>query len=309
MNVATIALASGGVALAAMFGAVFELRRLRRAGAPRNSVKRAHVAIALFGLAAVVATFVWASAVPESSGPNKGSVFVELLVQLSGPVIFTAFTIWFVWWQIRRVRRMTEERGEPILTRRAEVELGVDPSLALQWAAFAIRNIGAHNVEVDPDDGRISASTPMHWDEVPFCVSADIDDIGGSKSLVHLTAWPKNSEMASSDLGAVQYFIDQLSKDIIRISEDPPDRETPANVMRHVLTEVAGMLEVEPSIRAQATTGIEALDAGRLREAEALTNQIIEAIRFTYGPGDPARRVAQINLDRKIRELGGITDT
>lgn len=309
MSTATIAFALNVVALAVVIGAVFELRRRRKAGAPRQSVKRVHVAILVVSLVGLIALLVWTAAVPEPSGPNSGSVSTQLIVQLAGPVLFTAFTIWFAWWRIRKVRRMSEELGEPVLTRRAEAELNVEPALALQWAALAIRNLGAHGVQVNSEERHIDAWTPLHWDDVPYYVTADIAETSQGNSVVGLTAWPKRSEMASSDLGAVQYFVDQLMKDILSISENPPERETPANVMRRVLTDVTAMSEIEPSIRDQATAAIKVLDEGELREAEGLTNQVIDAIRFTYGRGDPARRVAQINLDRKISELGGLPDT
>jgi hypothetical protein len=111
--------------------------------------------------------------------------------------------------------------------------------------------------------------------------------------------------LATHDLGGGQYFVNNLAKDITTISLDPPDPETPQNECRRLLTDVINSPTANEAVKSDAVNALALLEAHDDPGAALLTRRVIDGIR-SLPLGDPARRIAEREVDSMIHALGTV---
>jgi hypothetical protein len=221
-----------------------------------------------------------------------------IVVQVS----FTAFTVVFIALRHRRVRRATEIRGEPLLTRRTSFNVATSPIEALHWVKLALRTVDAFSVVADKTKYQLSAETPLKWNDSARNIRVEVEPISDDLSRVHIASWPL-FEYATHDQRTGQYFVDNLAKEVVAIGKHPPDPDTPENQARSFLTGVLDSRTVDESIKAQARAALDLLASGEPNEAAAVSQRVIDTIRFSYPLSDPARRLTEKDFGEMIDGL------
>ena len=155
-------------------------------------------------------------------------------------------------------------------------------------------------LSVDSQGLQISAQARAQWNRAALHLTVEVEPTGDGSDL-YIAAWP-DAELATHDFGTVQYFIDNLVKELVALSKDPPEPETPETETRRLLTEFSQAPTVEEPLRAAALEALDLLDSGQTREAAVATRRVVDAVR-SLSPMDPARRITERDVDHVLNEL------
>ncbi len=300
MSPAQIALlVFSGTGLLAMIVLQANLVRQRRNVAPQRRVDFLTAVAAAVGVASVVA-FLVAISLGHDTSRSTAASDRALIWTFVINALTTILLVLYVLVRHFRVRKATERNGEPLLTRRGSLHVNALPPEALYWAKVALRSADTYNLSVDSRRLQITAQARAHWSRAALHLIVEVQSVADGSDL-YIAAWP-DADLATHDLGTVQYFIDNLLKDFVAVSEDPPEPETPETETRELLREVSQAPTVEEPLRAGALEALDLLDTGRSLEAAVATRRVVDAVR-SLSPMDPARRITERDIDRTLEEL------